>query len=273
MCWTTIEITNSDELLRRLLSYDSGWLFRGHTSATWGLESTLERVLAPIGWKPDLAKTCEDYALHIFHSRAHHYISRDLLPATKLGWLSLMQHHGVPTRLLDFTESPFIGLFFAFDDVSPAQGDACAVWAIEYRKVMKASVELLRSSIGGFEYEYTDVQMHPDEIFEKYVDRSSHDVLWVTEPLLYNLRLERQKGTFLLSGNIQKRITDLLRARPIRDSIHKIVIPAYLADDVFHILGSMGIDSSRLFSDLDGMAKDIKRMMVHQVPNKLTVNL
>ena len=269
MCWTTIEIANSDELLRRLLSYDSGWLFRGHASATWGLESTLERVLTPIGWKPDLAKTCEDYALHVFHSKAHHYISRDLLPSTKLGWLSLMQHHGVPTRLLDFTESPFIGLFFAFDDVSPAQRDACAIWAIEYRRLMKESIELLHQKIDGFNYDYSYIQMHPDQVFEEYVDQSSYDILWATEPLLVNLRLERQKGTFLLSGNIHKRILDLLRARPMADSVHKIVIPPSLADDVFHMLGQMGIDSSRLFSDLDGMARDVKRMMVHQVPNKL----
>ena len=133
---------------------------------------------------------------------------------------------------------------------------------------MKASVEYLRSAIQDFRYDYSAVQMHPDEVFDGYVDRNSYDILWVTEPLLCNLRLERQKGTFLLAGNIKKRIAELLPSALPPESIHKLVIPTNLAGEVFRMLRSMGIDNSRLFSDIDGLARDVKHMMAHQVPNK-----
>lgn len=268
MSWKTIEISKISDLLDLLISYESGWIFRGQAQADWELQSTLERLLFPIDWDPDLAKSCEEYSLHQFQSRAYHYISRDSIPTTKLGWLSIMQHHGIPTRLLDFTESPFMALFFAFDSVSPAQRQPCSIWAIEYRRLMKDSVEILKSSIDGFNFDYSSVQMQPDLVFDQYVDLKAIDILWVTEPKLCNFRLERQKGTFLLTGNIQKRIGDLLPSALPPESAQKIVISAELANEAFRILTSMGIDNSRLFADIDGFARDIKRMLMYQVPYK-----
>jgi len=269
MWWTEINISNNDELIRHLLSYGSGWLFRGHSYESWELASTLERALSPVGWEPELARKCEEYSLHIFKCKAHHYISKDLIPSTKLGWLSLMQHHGVPTRLIDFTESPFIALFFALDAVSPAQKDNCAIWAINYRKLMKSCIEHLKTQVVGFDMDYSEVQMRPDEVFEQYIEPGLVELLWVTEPKTFNLRLERQKGTFLLTTKIELRASDLLQKCLPPESIHKIIVPASMSVDVFKSLKAMGIDNSRLFADLDGLAKDVKNEMVHQVPNRL----
>lgn len=266
--WKEFLVKNKDELLHRLASYPSGWLFRGHKSSLWMLEPTLERMLKPIGWKSDIASMCETYALHVFRSKAHHYVARDLLPSTKLGWLSLMQHHGVPTRLLDLTESPFIALFFAFDGVLPDQHDPCCIWAIDYRTLMKQSINKLSSENESFSLSYSEVQMRPDEIFDQYVDPGSLDILWITEPRLFNLRLDRQQGSFLLSGNPGSRIQDILAASLQRDSIHKLIVPARLTSEVFRLLKNMGIDNSRLFADLDGFARDIRNEMTNQVPNK-----
>lgn len=265
MCMKTIYIQNSRDLLSQLLSYDSGWLFRGHAKAEWALESTLERVLKPLGWDSGMAQRCEKYSLHVFRSKAHHYISRDKLPETKLGYMSLMQHHGVPTRLLDFTESPFIGLFFAFESVSPDQPEPCAIYAIEHRELMKGSVDFLNRQIANLDLTVEYAQMNPDEVFEQHIYQNAYDILWVSEPLLHNLRLERQRGTFIMSGNAQKRIMDILPSSVPSSSINKLVFPAALASDVFELLRKMGIDDSRLFSDLDGLARDLRRMMTYQV--------
>ena len=107
--------------------------------------------------------------------------------------------------------------------------------------------------------------MRQDEVFETIVNNNSYEVLWITEPGILNLRLERQKGTFLISGSIGKRITDLLPMFTTSESLKKIVIPTSLAIDAFRILEKVGINHSRLFSDIDGLGRDVKNEILHQV--------
>jgi len=261
---TEIEIKNSEGLIKTLLSYRSGWLFRGHACADWKLQPTLERILESVGWSPELAEKCEEYSLHKFSSKAHHYIDRNTLPNTKLGWLSLMQHHGIPTRLLDFTESPFIALFFSLGQIDNADRQ-CAIWALDYRGLLKSSIEYLQNN-SKFEYNYSSAQMNPDDAYDKILDSGSHDILWVTEPKISNLRMERQKGTFLLSCNIQKRIVDLIPMLPPQ-SIHKIVVKRSLMHEIYTMLKGMGINHSILYGNLDGLAKDLRDELIYQTLN------
>jgi len=266
MTWKTINIDNKSQLIQQLNSYETGWIFRGHTNSSWELETTLERLLKPIGWKADLAINCETYSINLFQSRAHHYISKEQIPDSILGWIALMQHHGVPTRLLDFTESPFFALFFAFNGVPANQEESCAIWAINWRDIMKNSVAFLKQQEKGFSYTYSDILTNQDDIFERYVYGKAHNILWVTEPKIFNLRLERQKGTFILSVNIQQRIIDIISTLS-PEQVHKIVIPARLTRDVFKILNDMGIDNSRLFANLEGLSTDIKMTILNELTN------
>jgi len=268
MTFETISINTTHELINHLLSYKSHWMFRGHASENWVLESTLERMLKPIGWDPEVAKITEEYCLFEFKARAHHYVAQEDLPRTKLGWLSLMQHHGVSTRLLDFTEFPFVALFFAFDGVQPVSGNACAIWAIDYRALTKKSIEIINKTDKNSALSYEEVQTKQDEVFE-IVDKNSYDVLWTTEPGRFNLRLERQRGSFLVSGNIRKRLSELLDLQMQASTLKKIVIPANLADDIYLALKKMGINNARLFSDIDGLGKDIKNEISHQMNSRL----
>ena len=63
----------------------------------------------------------EERILRIFKRKAHHFLSAGPLPDDDFEWLALMQHHGAPTRLLDFTWSPYVAAFFA---LQRATGDA-----------------------------------------------------------------------------------------------------------------------------------------------------
>lgn len=263
--YETLEVNDINRLIEHLMTYEAHWMFRGHSSETWILESSIERLLKPIGWSPDLATSCESFSVFKFHSNAHHYVTKETLPTSKLGWLSLMQHHGVPTRLLDFTVSPFIALFFAFDGVNPEQEDRCAIWAIDYRDLTKKVIEYIKEQDKNFSLSYSEVQMKQDLVFETIINQNSYDVLWTTEPGVLNLRLERQKGTFLLSGNIRKRISDLLPKFLSNQTYKKIIIPASLSTEAYKIMDKMGISNSRLFSDIDGLGKDIKNEILQHV--------
>lgn len=260
-----IEIKNKEALIKILTDYGSGWVFRGQARADWRLQPTLERTLESVGWLPELAKSYEEFSLHNFSSKAHHYIDRNILPDTKLGWLSLMQHHGIPTRLLDFTESPFIALFFAMGRIGDTDGQ-CAIWALNYRDLMKSSISYLKNN-ASFKYDYSSAQMNPDDAYAKILDSGSHDILWVTEPKISNLRMERQKGTFLLSCNIQERILDLLPMLP-PDIVHKIIIARSLMLEIYAMLKGMGINHSILYGNLDGLAKDTNDELISQILSK-----
>ncbi len=263
-------VSGIDNLVDIFRKFGSSWIFRGQIDANWKIESSLERFLKPIGFS-DFARKLEDYFISEFRARAHHYISRDMLPRTKLGWLSLMQHHGVPTRLIDFTESPFIALFFAFDGHDGANNDA-AVWAFDFSAIDNDSFDYLKR-FGRLSEDYEWVKSNRDDAFDKYVDGNSHELLWVTEPDLHNLRLENQKGTFLLSGKLDKAVMSYLEESSNGKIVaKKLVIPGNFRSDIFRLLNSMGIDNRRIYPGLDGLAKDLSRKFHFEIAEKVVKN-
>lgn len=86
------------------------YIYRGEGNLEWDPKPSLERACP--GGSPAQA---ESALISAFRGAAHLYESN--LPATDddLSWLALMQHHGVPTRLLDWTRSPYVAAFFAAD--------------------------------------------------------------------------------------------------------------------------------------------------------------
>lgn len=93
------------------------WVFRGHGETTWRIESSLARFyrshqanIKPSSFYPRGADSIDKFRKSA-HLHLHH------LPAENdlLGWLAVMQHFGAPTRLIDFTFSPYVALFFALE--------------------------------------------------------------------------------------------------------------------------------------------------------------
>ena len=92
------------------------WVFRGQRDANWKLASSYERARERLGLSKlneRLSRISEYTALEEFKRNASHLLPRE--PSCQLEWLALMQHYGAPTRLLDFSESPFVALYFALD--------------------------------------------------------------------------------------------------------------------------------------------------------------
>jgi len=91
------------------------WAFRGHSDEGWELSTKFEREAIKYQCDSFWFKNREHYILHDFQRKAHHYVKN--LPESEnyIEWLSLLQHYGGPTRLLDFTYSFYIALFFAVE--------------------------------------------------------------------------------------------------------------------------------------------------------------
>ena len=115
MTWREETVTqwkDLKEILSKLYDYGrvGNWVFRGQEDYSWALSTSLERIHIDIN-----RRVAEEYLLYEFKGAAHHYIDFSGIPQNTLEWLALMQHHGAPTRLLDFTKSPFVGCYFALE--------------------------------------------------------------------------------------------------------------------------------------------------------------
>lgn len=257
----SVEVESVAALVELINELPNNYFFRGQADASWHLQSSLERVIGS-KWSADNARKFEDFSLKNFCSKFHLYDRENLQPSSKLAWLSIMQHYGAPTRLVDFTESPYVALYFALEASSPFQQRDMALYAIDYSAVMDRSIEHIRSKDSGFSETRATLFDRQDEVFDQVVDRFAYDIAWIGEPKLLNARLDRQAGSFLLSGNRGLRIEDVLNSYLYSSvDIRKIVIKGSLVTGVFSLLRKMNITSKSLYGDLDGLARSIRMQM------------
>ena len=267
---TEVPILTADDLIRHFNDLPNNLIYRGHANADWALESSLERALGKT-WCAAEARKFEDFSLDRFRARFHLYDHENIAPESKLAWLSIMQHYGVPTRLMDFTESPYVALYFALEAYQPSTNADLAVFALDYTAVMEASIAHVRSKDSSFQETRQTVYPKQDRVFEETVDRFSYDIAWITEPERHNERLDRQGGCFLASGNLDRRIADALDLPAYNGcAILKYRIDHSLYPAIFALLRKMNVTSKSLYGDLDGLARSIRmEIQVYSTTNTL----
>ena len=176
------------------------WAFRGEVSAQWPLVSLLTRRLSTYCQEPALWPLREERALRVFRRKAHIYLTDSAVLEDDLRCLALMQHHGAPTRLLDFTKSPYVAAFFALED---AMTDA-AVYAL--------NTPALWSAAPRFEPTLTRDCIDPRVRgnYERYFIGSQWPVIWFGEPLQMDRRLVAQSGLFVVPGVLDQPLDRIL---------------------------------------------------------------
>ncbi len=245
----TIQIASNEELIKKINSYPNHYVFRGHAKADWELRPTLERIVGDGDFgKP--AGRSEERSLGQFRSKFPVCRQNEPEPRTDLSWLALMQHCGVPTRLLDFSESPYVALYFALEDYDMSSDDNFAVIALDYKAVIERSLELIPEINHDFKADFISVCQMRDDVLKLLVGPNTPPVLWVTEPRQVNSRLDRQAGTFLFSNILKTRISDLLESRYHDCDICKLSIPGDLYRNVYALLRKANINGKALYGDL-----------------------
>jgi hypothetical protein len=137
-----------------------GWGFRGQRGAAWPLQTSLERAArVEYSYAGNCGHSHLDRGeetrelLRRFRDQAWLYIPSPLLPGDDLAsWLALMQHCGVPTRLLDWTDSARAALYFALEESTcilsgtPLLNEPAAVWAIDLAWLETRGSEIFASA-------------------------------------------------------------------------------------------------------------------------------
>jgi FRG domain len=162
-------------------------------------------------------------------------------------WLALMQHHGAPTRLLDFTWSPYVAAFFALER---ATNDA-ALWALFPPGLSNTMIRTIRAS----------QKVEADEIgpwvtgnYEKYFLPNDRRIVIIGEPHRMNQRLIAQAGTFVMPGVLNSPVEELAPANAITKFT---LITAKIRKQAMAELYSMNINNATLFPGLDGLARSL----------------
>src|SRR6185437_3176470 len=232
---------------------DTG-VYRGASDAGAPLLTSLDRLGGtdtPHG-KADL----EEHVLrnYIRYSRPH----AGGRPTNDWEELISAQHHGVPTRLLDWTYSPLIGAFFA---TRPVEGPerARAVWRLDWQKVHHAFrfpplAMLIRDLDELFD---SDHHSSPWRLFAR--TRSAAPFACLVEPPSLDERIAAQAAAFTICSDKWQPFDSFLTSHGLADALTRYVIPAESVAKVRDQLDLVGVDERRLFPDLDGVAAAIRR--------------
>jgi len=217
--------------------------FRGHADADWKLMPKL--------YRPEFAGADENEIRHEFQSRALQLI-QGRMPADKWEWYFLMQHYGVPTRLLDWTENVLIAVYFAAEG-NDGTTDA-AIWALDPSWLNR---KLRRGIEGAMLHDWSEADSYLRELEDAFSGVKVRASLPAAiEPPHVDRRLAAQSSRFVIYGTTQ----DLMRAKVARAKdagVGMIRIPsrnvASLRKDLIHY----GITAATVFPDLGGLCQEI----------------
>jgi hypothetical protein len=106
----------------------TGWIFRGQENSQWSLLTRLQRVLQRHAPADGIMIDWENSAIGFFKRQVRVHLASLHADTDIVGWLALMQHYGAPTRLLDWTLSPFVACYFAL--AAESEAEYAAVWAL-----------------------------------------------------------------------------------------------------------------------------------------------
>jgi len=264
------------------------WLFRGHNDPREPLRTSLEKAFCNIASiKIDKEKDVKDLLqnkfmdasiweierglIRRFKRQYHHFDVRLPESGNYIEWLSIMRHYGAPNRMLDWSYSFFVAVFFAIEDSISEKG--AAIWALEKNAIIKTAKSL--KYIGAKLKKDEDIKKK--ETWEKcfYCPIDPQLFVFPANPFRLNERLVIQQGDLLCQGDISKTFEENLAAvlPQSTDKAHS-KLRKYTLDfnakerqTALLALHRMNINRATLFPGLEGFSKSLKTLMAS--PKKL----
>ena len=262
MSVTTVQIDSLAELIARVTPAspdpttgrhrDSG-VYRGAANASWPLLTSLDTLG---GVRPPHSKA--ELEEHILRNFIRY--SRPFFPAAPINeWEVLIaaQHHGLPTRLVDWTYSPMVAAHFA--TVGTGHETDRAVWRLDWKAVhrhfrLPERALLIQDLEGIFGQEQP---FTPRTLFDPRT--RERPFACMIEPPSLDARIATQAATFTLCSDNRRSFDAFLEDNGLRSALTCYVIPAREVSRLRDQLDLVSVDERRLFPDLDGLAAYLRR--------------
>jgi FRG domain len=222
----------------------TSWAFRGQGDASWPVLSSLSRHLQTYGVSRLLWPTQEARIVRIFKRKAHLHLNHVPEDDDDFQWLSIIQHYGGPTRLLDFTWSPYVAAYFALE----LARDDCAVYAVDTSAIGKSS-------------DYQDLRTR--SLYRTEYLTGKNKIVTQGEPALLNQRITAQHGTFIIPGVLDISLEQLIEEVIDASAIVKIVLKHSLRRVALEALYERCVENATLFPDLNGLAGSLRYELEH----------
>lgn len=216
-------ISSVTELLEIFLGMkpDLGWAFRGQRDASWGLLPKAGRQEFAVKYK---TKTIEERILNSWKRYALQYIEQQ--PQNTGDWLVLAQHHGLATRLLDWTKNPLTAAFFAIHENT---GSDAAIFA--FRSLKSETVDA-----------------------SDPFDIKSFGIFF---PNGLTARVISQRSLFSVSPK-----PDLPIENQLKDRLHRLVIPGQMVPELTQALETLGVNILSIYPDLDHLSEHLNEFVL-----------
>jgi hypothetical protein len=276
LAWPVIEISSWQEFLQylekqtRSTSHSRpGFIYRGQPQFQWHLEPSIARELKGVDGR--VACRIEEAAEDNFRFNAGMLLDSTALH--RMGFLELwgiMRHYAAPTRLLDWTSSPYVAAYFAVADYWKEDG---AIWGFD---------EEFYTSLISFKYENDPrlFQCRLGESRDPFRQSTGPGIVMSLRNRVGHERLISQQGLFTASTYIKddhEQALDVLLGRVqsadpnnLGHTYHKLKIPKGEKPEFLRRLRMMNITANSLFPGLDGLGRSVAedvRLHVTCVPS------
>jgi hypothetical protein len=246
--------------------------FRGHKDDYFLLPKALRIMGNPVDG--DTFYFNEYYILNAFEALYGNYTTSSFEERSS-EYFSFMQHYGIPTRLLDWTENALFALFFAVSEYDKVNVGNPLVWVLNpgalnsfttgrltFSPLIK-SVRMIEARMALPGYVDFFGKLKRQDFCDDYPSFFSPNSVPLENPLAFypksggNDRIATQRGCFTIHGTERKPIDTLFLEKEDKEHLLKLAIEQKAVGEISRVLGSLGITPRSVFPDMYGLSTEL----------------
>jgi hypothetical protein len=228
------------------------WMFRGQTNLEWRLEPSLLRIFKNQGLTPQKLVAIESDLRVAFYREAHRFLDPQCFtipPENVWQWWAMMRHYGAPTRILDWSSSPYVALYFAVESNWENDG---TVWCVKGKSIGQC---FKSSSPDAYKKAW---RLRNEKKSNAFVQPSSDSFVYVYDMQFQIDRIAAQQGRFTVSTNGLADQAELLAIHLPQEDLLRVAIPASAKSQMLRELQLMNIAAKALFPGIDGLGRSLQ---------------